>query len=101
MIRLTSLFIYVGIADLRMLSKRPIILTANDSRIFVTMFAEEDTWIEHIALQYPTAEKLLPMMQLTCLVEQVFVARDVLYRVFASCNYDIRKIILQVCKTSA
>ena len=87
---------YQGIADLRLLSKRPIILTANNAQILETEFAEEDSWIDHISLTYPSTEKLLPILHLMCLVEQVFVPKQMLIDFIKLCRNDVRKIILQL-----
>lgn len=86
---------YQGITDLRYLAKRPIILTANDSAVRERVFGD-DAWVDHIPLSYPSVEKALPMLQLMCLVEYVFIPKQILTELIKSCKNDIRRTILHL-----
>eukprot|EP00111_Clytia_hemisphaerica_P023792 TCONS_00070111-protein len=85
-----------GIADLRRLAKRPMVLTANDNRILSYLQTDEDQHTELIELSYTTIEQILPNMQLMCLVEGVFVPTSLLTSIIEQYQHDIRKIVMQL-----
>lgn len=91
---------WTGIQDLRKLSKRPIILTANDPSISVNLNLEDNVWMDHISLSHQTRDQtrdqILPMIQLMCLTEQVYISEDILLNFCLWCNNDVRKIINQL-----
>lgn len=61
------------------------------------MFTEEDIWIDHIVLSHEHSyDQLLPILQLICLVEQIYVSKEILVDIINFCRYDIRKILLQL-----
>ena len=61
------------------------------------MFTEEDTWIDHIVLSREQSyDQLLPILQLICLVEQIYVPKEILVDIINFCKFDIRRILLQL-----
>ncbi|XP_057310391.1 uncharacterized protein LOC130648372 isoform X2 [Hydractinia symbiolongicarpus] len=85
-----------GLTDLRRLAKRPIILTCNDSNVNKECHIDGHDWVEHVCLQRPSVDQILPMMQVMCLVEQVFVPSDLLRYIINFCERDVRKTMLQL-----
>lgn len=85
-----------GLTDLRRLAKRPIILTCNDSNVNKECHIDGHDWVEHVCLQCPSVDQILPMMQVMCLVEQVFVPSDLLRYIIHFCERDVRKTMLQL-----
>ena len=61
------------------------------------MSTEEDNWIDHIVLSREQSyDQLLPILQLICLVEQIYVPKEILTDIINFCKFDIRKILLQL-----
>ena len=52
--------------------------------------------MERISLSKSTIDQILPVMQIMCLVERVFVPSMLLKSIIEACNFDIRKTILQL-----
>ncbi|XP_065659209.1 uncharacterized protein LOC100207471 isoform X2 [Hydra vulgaris] len=85
-----------GLNSLCRLSKRPIILTANDPSTIIYDDRGEPVGMESISLERPSTEQLLPMMQIICLIEHVFIPREILLEIIRLCNNDVRKTLLQL-----
>ncbi|XP_012553674.2 uncharacterized protein LOC100207471 isoform X1 [Hydra vulgaris] len=85
-----------GLNSLCRLSKRPIILTANDPSTIIYDDRGEPVRMESISLERPSTEQLLPMMQIICLIEHVFIPSEILLEIIKFCNNDVRKTLLQL-----
>lgn len=70
--------------------------TLPDDKILPLINTEESMPVEHISMAYPTTEQILPMMQIACLVEQVFVPRPLLRSIIEHCKNDVRQVMMQL-----